>query len=121
MATGPLRQARYTRHLLLLPKWWPETSTTTVTWTSPWGTRITPRSRFGWEMGTFSSTGSYNDRSVAVGDLDADGHLDLVTTDNWAGAVSVLQGVGTGTFLLTTNYAAGYSPSRVTAADLDAD
>jgi hypothetical protein len=58
--------------------------------------------------------------SVAAGHLDADGVIDLVAT-NWEGTVSVLLGIGDGTFLPSTEYAVGSSPRSVAVADLDGD
>jgi hypothetical protein len=53
--------------------------------------------------------------SVAIEDLDGDGLVDLVTTNYLNNTVSVLLGLGNGTFGVATNYAyaAGNRPSAV--------
>jgi hypothetical protein len=60
--------------------------------------------------------------SVAIGDLDHDGSLDLVTANNWAGSVSVLLGNGDGTFGEKTDIpVVGHYPLCVAIGDLDED
>jgi hypothetical protein len=60
--------------------------------------------------------------SVAVGDLNADGILDLaVANSTTTGTVSILLGAGDGTFATTTSLAAGRSPAAVAIGDLDSD
>ena len=61
--------------------------------------------------------------AVAAGDLNRDGKLDLVVTngDSTANSVSVLLGVGDGTFLAKTDYATSDRPSSVVIADLNRD
>ncbi len=60
---------------------------------------------------------------VAVGDFDADGDLDLVSTLHTPPRLSVLKGNGDGTYgaPLYTNLSAGVVPQGVLAPDLDAD
>ena len=62
--------------------------------------------------------GSY---SVYTGDLDGDGDIDLAVANASSDYVSVLLGVGDGTFAAADNYSAGNHPISVTAADLDGD
>ena len=60
-------------------------------------------------------------RSVAVGDLNEDGKLDLVAL-NGDNTVSVLLGHGDGTFAPATNYPAGTTALyQLVLADLDGD
>jgi|GEM_PF-4669412 len=60
-------------------------------------------------------------RGVALGDLDKDGDLDLVTA-NWSpDTVSVLLGDGDGGFDTRTDFAAGSGPVAVALGDLDKD
>ena len=64
--------------------------------------------------------------SVAVGDLNGDGHVDLVVANsgNFDAApddVSVLLGVGDGTFMTQALYPTGDTPSAVVIADFNED
>ncbi len=60
-------------------------------------------------------------RSVAVGDFNEDGHLDLVVANRNSNNVSVLLGTGTGGFGGQTTFAAGTQPQQAIAADIDGD
>jgi hypothetical protein len=57
--------------------------------------------------------------SVAIGDVNGDGKLDLVTANLDAKSVSVLLNSGDGTF--QPNYATGVNPVSVTIVDLNGD
>jgi len=75
--------------------------------------------------GSFSSaqtfaTGSTS-TSVATGDLDGDGVLDLAVADFGSDEVSVLVGKGDGTFHPAASFAAGTGPTTVVIADFDGD
>ena len=61
--------------------------------------------------------------SVTIGDFNSDGKKDLAVANsiNSTAGVSVLLGVGNGTFLAKTDYAAGDSPQSITAGDYNAD
>jgi len=59
--------------------------------------------------------------SVAIGDLDGDGFLDLVTANWGSDDVSVLLGAGDGTFGAAATFAAGHFPRSVAIDDLDGD
>lgn len=60
-------------------------------------------------------------RQVAVGDLDGDGHPDLVSANSGDWEVSVLRGNGDGTFTPVGAIAVERHPTGVAIADLDGD
>ncbi len=59
--------------------------------------------------------------SVAMGDFNGDGKLDLAVSNYSGNNVSILLGNGDGTFQPAVNYAAGSLPEFLTAADLNSD
>jgi Peptidase family M23/FG-GAP-like repeat len=59
--------------------------------------------------------------SVATGDFNGDGRLDLATANYSDSTVSVLLGTGDGTFLPKVDYQAAIDPWSVTVADLNGD
>jgi len=59
--------------------------------------------------------------SVAAGDFNGDGKLDLAVVDNASNNVAVRLGNGDGTFTASQVVAAGTSPHGIAAADLDRD
>ncbi|EIM31785.1 putative calcium-binding protein,FG-GAP repeat protein, partial [Leptothrix ochracea L12] len=58
---------------------------------------------------------------VALGDVDGDGKLDIVTANSGTGQVAVLKGLGDGTFGAATTYNVGTNPISLTLADLNGD
>jgi hypothetical protein len=58
--------------------------------------------------------------TVAVGDMDADGRVDIVTA-NLDGSVSLFLGSGGGTFRRAKDLAGGDGPATIAIADLNAD
>jgi uncharacterized repeat protein (TIGR01451 family) len=77
--------------------------------------------------GTFNIVGGaagygagLNPTGVVLNDFNGDGILDISVSDGGAG-VSVLLGVGDGTFQSAIGYTAGTGPSAVATADLDGD
>jgi hypothetical protein len=80
--------------------------------------------------GTFQTVQSYAvgwyPKSVAVGDFNGDGHLDVVVANSgfypsFPGSISILLGNGDGTFQAPQSYAAGLDPSCVAVGDFNGD
>src|SRR4051794_32773430 len=59
--------------------------------------------------------------SVAVGDFDRNGALDLVTANSSSGTLSVILGNGDGTFRPRVDVAVGGAPRAVTVGDFNGD
>ena len=67
-------------------------------------------------------TGGAWPRAVALGDLDRDGHLDVVVTNRFSDTVGVLRGDAWGTLEAAVTYpVAGSKPASVAIGDVDAD
>jgi hypothetical protein len=73
--------------------------------------------------GSFSTGGSNGvaPYSVAVGDFNSDGKLDLVTADGLVNKASVLIGNGDGTFQTHVDYATGTDSRKVVTGDFNRD
>ena len=73
----------------------------------------------------FTTLASYgvgaHPRSVAIGDLNGDGHPELVTANNGSNTVSVLRNSGTGTFAAALSYGVDSGPISVAISDLNGD
>src|SRR5262249_54406651 len=73
--------------------------------------------------GTFGQHSDFNvgtsPRSVAVGDFNGDGKLDIVTNNSMG--VAVLLGAGNGSLYPQTTFPAGVGPTCVTVADFNGD
>ncbi|WP_174805428.1 FG-GAP-like repeat-containing protein, partial [Hymenobacter sp. UV11] len=59
--------------------------------------------------------------SVAVGDVDGDGDLDLLAANNTGSSVSVRLNDGSGSFGGTQDVTVGYNPTSVAVGDVDGD
>src|SRR2546429_4028574 len=62
-----------------------------------------------------------NPQSVAVGDFNRDGNLDLVVANVSSNTVSLLSGNGNGTFQTPVDYATGSGPNSVAVGDFNGD
>jgi len=75
--------------------------------------------------GTFQTAVSYGSgsyyESVAVGDFNGDGKLDLAIGNGSFGNISVMLGNGDGTFQAPVTYGAGTHPGPLAVADLNRD
>jgi hypothetical protein len=59
--------------------------------------------------------------ALAVGDINGDGKPDIVTANAYDGTISVLMGIGNGTFAPALSFAVGARPYSVALADLTGD
>ena len=59
--------------------------------------------------------------SVALGDFDGDGHLDIVTANTASNTASILLGKGDGTFAAKVDYATGDGPATLVLGDVNGD
>ncbi|WP_341882119.1 FG-GAP-like repeat-containing protein [Synechococcus sp. UW140] len=71
-----------------------------------------PQQTFTTETGPFS---------VALGDVNGDGELDIITANFGSNSTSVLLGNGNGTFQTQATFATGRSPRSVTLGDVNGD
>ena len=62
-----------------------------------------------------------NPSSVAVGDFNGDGKLDLAVANEGGNNVSILLGNGNGTFKAAVNYGTGTAPGAVAVGDFNGD
>jgi hypothetical protein len=74
----------------------------------------------------FFDVSDFGQKSIATGDIDGDGRLDLVVTAveddvSFAGVVNVLRGSGAGGFSPATEHAIGINPQDLVVADFDGD
>ena len=60
-------------------------------------------------------------RSVAVGDFNGDGKLDLAVANARSNTVSILLGTGTGSFGAKTDFGTGSGPASVAVGDFNGD
>lgn len=80
--------------------------------------------------GTFDAPTSYGlnnlSTTLATGDFNSDGILDIVATENYSGTIAIFRGngsggVGDGTFAPAAHQGAGPQPFEITVHDFDAD
>ena len=75
--------------------------------------------------GTFQAASSFavgaSPRSVALGDFNRDGHLDLVVANAGSNSVSVLLGKGDGTFQAAQDFGVGSEPWSIAVGDFNGD
>lgn len=76
-------------------------------------------------FGTFQTAVNYAvgvyPLSIAAGDFNSDGHLDLATANSGSNSISILLGNPNGTFQPAFSYAAGIHPYSVAVADFNGD
>src|SRR6266566_2284396 len=72
-------------------------------------------------LSTSSVHAGSNPKSVAVGDFNGDGKLDLAVANLSSGNVSIRLGNGDGTFRALVNYATGNSPNSIAVGDFNRD
>ncbi len=85
-----------------------------------WGSRASPfrpQSRTAWTTLNFAA----GINSLAIADLNNDGRYHLVPTNLSANHVTVLLGIGDGTFPTSKSYAAGPEPTAVAVAGFNGD
>jgi hypothetical protein len=68
-----------------------------------------------------TGTGPTGSRLMAEGDFNGDGVADLVVTNSVTNTVSILLGVGNGTFQAPVTYTVGTSPWNVVVGDINHD
>jgi hypothetical protein len=75
--------------------------------------------------GTFAAASTFytgaNPRSVALGDVNGDGKLDIITANFYGNSASVLLGNGDGTFGTQASFGVGSYPQSVTVGDVNGD
>jgi hypothetical protein len=75
--------------------------------------------------GTFQPAANYDTdlapESVAIGDFNGDGNLDLASANAAGNTISVLLGNGDGTFRAAVSYATGIGPASIVAGDFNGD
>ena len=59
--------------------------------------------------------------SLAVADLNADGHLDILSANSVAGSISILLGTGSGGFTAAPSVPAGSGPQSIAIGDFNGD
>ncbi len=65
----------------------------------------------------FAVTPTYH----VAGDFNGDGHLDIVTPNTWTNDVSILLGLGDGSFQAARNFPVGLGPFGIVAVDFNSD
>ena len=58
---------------------------------------------------------------IVAGDLNEDGHLDLLVDNLWSSAITILLGNGDGSFVTPSQYPAGYGPLSPQLLDVNLD
>jgi hypothetical protein len=71
-------------------------------------------------LGPFLTAGD-DPNSIAVGDFNGDGKLDLAVANAYSGTVSIFLGDGKGNFTLASSPATGANPSSVAVGDFNGD
>ena len=77
--------------------------------------------RYPTSANTHNATVASGDLRVAIGDLNADGHLDLAVPNYGGNSVGIFLGVGDGTFAPEAPTPAGSFPDAIAIGDLNGD
>jgi len=72
-----------------------------------------------WTRIVWATTGGTGNNAVALGDIDVDGHLDVVATNATAGSIDLLVGAGDGTEREIRQLPAGFDVQAIAVADVD--
>jgi len=86
-----------------------------------WGQTVAAIPGYGFVSAVILPASFPNAISVATGDFNGDGKMDLAVTDSAASPLGVLLGDGSGGFTNTGNYTAGVNPSTVAVGDFNGD
>src|SRR6266478_2831696 len=60
-------------------------------------------------------------QSLAMGDFNRDGKIDLAVANNGSNNISILSGKGDGTFQSAVNFSLGFAPSSIAVGDFNGD
>lgn len=77
--------------------------------------------QFCFKQMNYTGSGLTTPRGITSADFNGDGKVDLAATNQGANNISILFGIGTGSFSTIVNYGVGNSPWGITSADFNGD